>query len=93
MLFNGEMALSEGHKEIEVSYKDNYWKILPIERLGVKKAFSFDETPQSPNFERAEEKAIKAVQTHGMKIKGKEKCRVDDSHQSLAELNPSILLP
>ena len=81
VLFNGEMALIEGHREIEASYKDNYWKILPIERLGVKKAFSFDENPQSPNFERAEEKAIKAVQTHGMKIKGKEKnTQIDEAY-------------
>ncbi len=67
------MALIDGLNEIETTYTDNYWDVLPVERLSVTEAFGFDEETQSPNFERAEEKAVKAVQTHGMKIKGKEK--------------------
>ena len=75
------MALIDGLNEIETTYTDNYWDVLPVERLSVTEAFGFDEETQSPNFERAEEKAVKAVQTHGMKIKGKEKNnQVDEAY-------------
>jgi tetratricopeptide (TPR) repeat protein len=81
VLFNGEMALIDGLNEIETSYTDSYWDVLPVERLSVKETFGFDQETQSPNFERAEEKAVKAVQTHGMKIKGKEKnTQVDEAY-------------
>ena len=72
-MYNGNLALEAGLKEIEESYKDNYWKILPVERLSISDEFSTEREKQNPNFDRAEEKAVKAVQTHGMNIKGKEK--------------------
>ncbi len=81
VLFNGEMALIDGLNEIQTTYTDNYWDVLPVERLSVTEVFGFDEETQNPNFERAEEKAVKAVQTHGMKIKGKEKNnQVDEAY-------------
>ena len=81
VLFNGKMALIDGLNEIQTTYTDNYWDVLPVERLSVTEVFGFDEETQNPNFERAEEKAVKAVQTHGMKIKGKEKNnQVDEAY-------------
>ena len=64
VLYNGNLALKAGLKEIEESYKDNYWKILPVERLSISDEFSTEREKQNPNFDRAEEKAVKAVQTH-----------------------------
>lgn len=73
VLYNGNLALENGLNSIESSYKDNFWETLPVERLNISDAFEVRTAQDNPDFERAEEKAIKAVQTHGMNIKGKEK--------------------
>ena len=81
ILYNGNLAFDAGLKDIEDNYKDNYWKILPIERLSISEDLFSDSQAQNPNFERAEEKAVKAVQKHGMNIKGKEKNpQIDDAY-------------
>ena len=86
VLYNGNLALKAGLKEIEESYKDNYWKILPVERLSISDEFSTEREKQNPNFDRAEEKAVKAVQTHGMNIKGKEKnSQIDEAYILLGQ--------
>ena len=73
VLYNGNLALENGLKSIESSYTDDYWNILPVERLSVSDPFEINTNKPSPDFDRAEEKAVKAVQTHGMNIRGKEK--------------------
>ena len=73
VLYNGGLALEEGINELDALYKDNYWGTLPVERLTLEETLDFEDQNLNPNFERSEEKAIKAVHTHGMKIKGKEK--------------------
>ena len=73
ILYNGNLALDAGLKDIEDSYQDNYWAILPVERLSFSEDLFSEFNNQNANFERAEQKAIKAVQKHGMNIKGKEK--------------------
>ena len=81
ILYNGNLALDAGLKDIEDDYKDNYWTILPIERLSISEDLFSDDQAQNSNFERAEEKAVKAVQKHGMNIKGKEKNpQIDDAY-------------
>ena len=72
VLFNGGVAYETGLNDIESKYDDNFWEILPIEQINIKD-FSFEDGEQNSDLQRAEEKAIKAVQTHGMSIKGKEK--------------------
>ena len=32
-LYNGEIAFEQGREELNTGYKDDYWEILPIERL------------------------------------------------------------
>ena len=73
VLFNGNVALESGTTSVNASFKDNYWDILPVERLQISDEFQSDTDAKDPNFERAEEKAVKAIQKHGMNIKGKEK--------------------
>ena len=76
-----EFGLDAGLKDIEDGYKDNYWAILPVERLSISEDLFSDEQAQNSNFERAEVKAEKAVQKHGMNIKGKEKNpQIDDAY-------------
>lgn len=80
-LYNGGLALESGKVAINSSYKDNYWEILPVERLQITDEIIFGNKAQDPNFERAELKAVKAIQTHGMNIKGKEKNpQIDESY-------------
>jgi tetratricopeptide (TPR) repeat protein len=69
VLYNGNLALQDGLTELENTYQDNYWEVLPVERvvlLGEPGLTSSKE--KNPNFERAEDKAIKAVQKHSMLI-------------------------
>jgi tetratricopeptide repeat protein len=72
VLYNGNEALRIGLIKLNSNYKDNYWKRLPIEPLKVDKLAILDlpsDTDDSPKeFEKAEEKAVKAVQKHSMLI-------------------------
>ncbi|AVR47347.1 hypothetical protein C7S20_06050 [Christiangramia fulva] len=72
-LFNGQLALEQGKKEINQNYADNYWDILPIERLDVDDKILLPDSIRNQNFGRAEEKAVKAIQKHSMQIGGKER--------------------
>ncbi len=72
-LFNGEMALQEGKEEINQNYADNYWDILPVERLAVDDKILLPDSVRNQNFGKAEEKAVKAIQKHSMQIGGKER--------------------
>tara|TARA_B100000767_G_scaffold99432_1_gene95349 strand:- start:887 stop:3403 length:2517 start_codon:yes stop_codon:yes gene_type:complete len=81
ILYNGEIALESGKTEINTAYTDNYWEILPIERLQVTNEIVLGDKAQNPNFERAEDKAVKAIQRHGMNIRAKEKNpQIDESY-------------
>ncbi|NKI31174.1 tetratricopeptide repeat protein [Croceivirga thetidis] len=72
-LYNGNLAFEEGRAELRNSYKDNFWELLPIERLEVTDEVKLDSENNNPNFERAEEKATKAIQKHSMNIKDEER--------------------
>lgn len=70
-LFNGEVAFEKGTESLALTYEDNFWDILPIERMEVKKEVLLPgDEPQDPNFNRAEEKATKSIQKHSMYIDG-----------------------
>lgn len=69
VLYNGDLALQAGLDELEATYNENYWDVLPVERMQVKQEITLPgQKPANPNFERAEEKAVKAVQKHSMLI-------------------------
>ncbi len=72
-LYNGQVALDEGLKSLTESYRDNYWEILPVERLELIEDVSLPGQSKNPNFEKAEEKAAKAIQKNSMYIDGKER--------------------
>ena len=73
MLYNGNIAFEQGRAELNASYQDDFWEILPVERLEVTDAIKLDSEDNNPNFERAEEKATKAIQKHSMNIKDEER--------------------
>ena len=72
-LYNGNIAFETGRQELHNSYFDDYWAVLPIERLKVTDEVKLDSEGNNPNFERAEEKATKAIQKHSMDIKDEER--------------------
>lgn len=86
VLYNGNVALTKGIDELKLTYKDNFWEILPIERTTeVEEAIPTGQT-KNKNFERAEEKAVKAIQKHSMNIGGTEKNpQMDEAYLLLAK--------
>ncbi len=72
-LYNGNIALEEGRKTLNDSYRDNYWELLPIERLEIVDEVKLDSEDNNPNFVIAEEKATKAIQKHSMEIRDEER--------------------
>ena len=72
-MYNGEVAFDAGKKEIVDTYNDNFWELLPVERLAIKDEIRFSNQAENENFERAEEKASKSIQKHSMNIEGIEK--------------------
>ncbi|RMB58055.1 hypothetical protein EAX61_10155 [Dokdonia sinensis] len=71
-LYNGDVALEKGLDGLANSYQDDYWDVLPVERLEIFEDITKPGESKSPDFDRAEEKAIKAIQRHSMKIDGEE---------------------
>jgi len=72
-LYNGDIAFEQGREELNANYQDDYWDILPIERLEVTEEIKLDSEDNNPNFIIAEEKATKAIQKHSMDIKEEER--------------------
>jgi hypothetical protein len=72
-LYNGNIAFEEGRVTLNDSYRDDYWEVLPIERLEVSGEVKLDSEDNNPNFLLAEEKATKAIQRHSMDIKDEER--------------------
>jgi tetratricopeptide (TPR) repeat protein len=72
-LYNGYNALEEGKSALNEAYFDNYWDILPIERMQVFEDVVLPGQSKNESFSKAEEKAVKAIQKHSMNIDGKEK--------------------
>ncbi|MHA6278958.1 type IX secretion system periplasmic lipoprotein PorW/SprE [Salinimicrobium sp. CAU 1759] len=71
-LYNGNIALDLGIEALNESYLDNYWQILPVERMEIRDEVMAPGETLNPNFVVAEEKAVKAIQRHSMLIEGSE---------------------
>ena len=85
-LFNGHNALEQGKENLATSYIDNYWEVLPIERIQVSEEVLLPGQTKNENFEKAEEKAVKAIQKHSMTIEGKEKNpQIDEAYLLLGK--------
>lgn len=85
-LYNGYLALEQGKNNLNEDYKDNYWDILPIERMQIREEIMLPGQSKNENFNRAEEKAVKAIQMHSMNIDGKEKNpQIDEAYLLLGK--------
>ncbi len=90
ILYNGDEALRIGLEQLNANYEDNYWERLPIEPLKVDElafpGISADTDSSPQEFEKAEEKAVKAIQKHSMLIARQERNnKIDDAYLLLGK--------
>lgn len=85
-LYNGGLALDQGLASVNNAFTENYWELLPIERFEAKDEIRLGDQAENSDFERAEEKAVKAIQKHSMTISGKEKNpQIDEAYLLLGK--------
>ncbi|MDH7913685.1 tetratricopeptide repeat protein [Winogradskyella sp. SYSU M77433] len=86
ILYNGNIALDRGKAAINDEFSENFWELLPVERMSIQEDVFLPGETKNADFERAEEKAIKAIQKHGMNIDGKEKNpQIDEAYLLLGK--------
>ncbi|SDB62203.1 protein involved in gliding motility SprE [Flavobacteriaceae bacterium MAR_2010_188] len=86
ILYNGNIALERGREKVDDAFTENYWDLLPVERMQVSEEIMLPGQTKNSDFERAEEKANKAVQKHGMNINGKEvNPQIDEAYLLLGQ--------
>lgn len=102
ILYNGNLAFQEGLDQINEQHKDNFWEQLFIEPITFEEisvsASSFGGNPGFPDpnnneeektlttFDKAEEKAVKAIQMHSMNIGGRERnSQIDNAYLLLGK--------
>jgi hypothetical protein len=86
ILYNGGIALDKGVEEVKAQNKDNFWEILPVERMQISDQSLMPGQAKNSNFERAETKATKAIQKHSMNIGGSEKNpQMDEAYLMLGQ--------
>ena len=86
VLYNGNIALERGIDGVNNEFTENFWELLPVERMNVSEDIFMPGQTKNADFERAEEKAIKAIQVHGMNFGGKEKNpQIDEAYLLLGQ--------
>lgn len=86
VLYNGNLALERGKESVNNEFTENFWELLPVERMSIQEDVFLPGQAKNADFERAEEKAIKAIQVHGMNIDGKEKNpQIDEAYLLLGQ--------
>ncbi|EPR74605.1 TPR domain protein [Winogradskyella psychrotolerans RS-3] len=86
VLYNGNIALERGKDGVNNEFTENFWQMLPVERMNVSEDIFLPGQTKNADFDRAEEKAIKAIQVHGMNIDGKEKNpQIDEAYLLLGQ--------
>ncbi|MFK7049511.1 hypothetical protein FLACOL_00625 [Flavobacterium columnare] len=86
-VYNGEVALQAGIEELRKGYVDDFWEILPVERMQIEEENVLPgQKGKNANFTRAEDKAVKAIQKHSMNIEGSERnSQMDEAHLLLGK--------
>ncbi|AWH84468.1 gliding motility protein [Flavobacterium album] len=86
VLYNGENALQAGINDLKTTYADNFWDVLPVEKMQPAKEEMEPTDKRNANFERAETKATKAIQKHSMNLGGIERNeQMDEAHLLLGK--------
>lgn len=86
VLYNGDNAYRDAKNQLAASYVDNFWEILPIERIQIEENLESVRGDKTGEFDRAEEKATKAIQKHSMHIDGRERNpQIDEAYMLLGK--------
>ncbi len=92
VLYNGNIAFDSAKEQLDATYEDNFWERLPIEPLKIEEDFipmpgqSNTKPTEAQGFEKAEEKAVKAIQKHSMIIDDFEKNKqIDEAYLLLGK--------
>jgi hypothetical protein len=86
ILYNGGLALEKGVAEVKAQNIDNFWEVLPVERMQISDKSMMPGQTKNANFEKAETKATKAIQKHSMNIGGSEKNpQMDEAYLMLGQ--------
>lgn len=86
VLYHGNIALNKGINEVKATYQDDFWEVLPPERMQKTLEEIKPGETKNTNFERAETKATKAIQVHSMNIDGFEKnTQTDEAYIALGK--------
>ncbi len=75
VLFNGSSSVEEGIQEEYSETKEDYWDILPIEKIKLSDDIITVDGINNKNFLLGEEKAAKTIQKHSMLIGGNQENR------------------
>ena len=67
VLFNAKEAFEVGESILEEAFEDNFFELLPVEPINLR-GENIDEPTLVPGFDRAEEKAVKAIQKHSINL-------------------------
>ena len=70
VLFNGSTSIDEGVQEEYATNKENFWDILPVEKIKILDEIITVSGINNKKFLAGEEKAAKTVQKHSMLIRG-----------------------
>ena len=85
VLFNGKEAFEVGSQILKQAHEDNFFELLPVEPITLL-GEDVNSPTIVPGFTRAEEKAVKSIQKHSMKIKGKQRNRkIDEAYLLLGK--------
>jgi len=87
VVFNGKEALKKELDTKHANFHDNFFEILPVERfIAEYEIFLPGQQQSNANLERAEEKAVKAIQKHSMEIRGvQENNQIDEAYLLLGK--------
>ena len=85
VLFNGEEALRVGEEILNATVEDNFFETIKTDPI-LLKGEVFDNNTIVPGFNKAEEKAVKAIQKHSMNINGAQRNSfIDESYLLLGK--------
>ena len=86
ILYNGGVGFDKGVKSIKLNNEDDFWQLLPPEKMQIKEEVNTSKKSSNADFELAETKATKAIQKHSMNIGGREKnSQIDEAYLMLGK--------
>ncbi|WP_444543914.1 type IX secretion system periplasmic lipoprotein PorW/SprE [Planktosalinus lacus] len=85
-IYNGNLALEQGKQALVQNVKDDYFEVLPVERIQLSEEIQLPGENRNTDFERAEEKAVIAIQKHSIYFNGKEhNPQIDEAYMLLGK--------